>query len=142
MKTKLRNQLKSMRVVEGWSLQQVADAAGVSKTAIWDLEQGHCIPTLLTAMQIADVFECSIYEIWFRYEESVMSTEKEENVLASEAVYVFAAWITTRSTVTTASAAHDSAPIAEIVAEFCDANDLKPPREDIYPNNLMHPNAD
>lgn len=43
---------------------------------------------------------------------------------AAEAVYGFAAWLTTRDAETVMSAHHDSARIAELVTRFCDTNEL------------------
>jgi hypothetical protein len=49
----------------------------------------------------------------------------------SEAVYGFAAWLTTRDAVTTLSARHDSGVIADLVKEFCAIQGL-PPSDDGY----------
>ena len=58
---------------------------------------------------------------------------------ASEAVFGFAGWLTTREEKTTLSCRHDAAPIANLVAEFCKNNNLNEPR-DGWENNLSHPN--
>jgi len=42
----------------------------------------------------------------------------------SDAVYGFAAWLTTREEETIMSAHHDSAIIADLVKRFCVTNDL------------------
>jgi hypothetical protein len=44
----------------------------------------------------------------------------------AEAILAFASYLTTRDEVTTASAAHDSAPMAEAVRDFCAVNGLEP----------------
>jgi hypothetical protein len=54
----------------------------------------------------------------------------------SEAVYGFAAWFTTKKEKTIMSAADDSAPIAELVAQFCEANNL-PSVSENWPLYLM-----
>lgn len=65
---------------------------------------------------------------------------KNQRVIPSEAVYTFAAWLTTRrGEPVTLGAKYDAAPIAELVAEFCEINGLKPPREGIYPDNMKMP---
>ena len=47
---------------------------------------------------------------------------------ASEALYAFAGWLTTRPEPITMSAVHDAAPASEAVAEFCKRHDLAEPR--------------
>lgn len=42
----------------------------------------------------------------------------------SEAVYGFAAWLTTRREKTVMSASDDAAPIVELIKQFCEANNL------------------
>lgn len=56
---------------------------------------------------------------------------------ASEAVYGFAGWLTTRGEVTTMSASHDSGVVAELVNQYCELNRLTPPR-DWWEENLIH----
>ena len=56
----------------------------------------------------------------------------------SEAVYGFAAWLTTREEQTVMSASDDSAPIAELVKQFCEINNL-PDVSEHWPNHLVHP---
>lgn len=60
---------------------------------------------------------------------------------ASEALYGFAGWLTSRDKAVTASARHDAAVWATLVQEFCDANGLEPPRES-WEHNLVHPPSD
>ena len=47
---------------------------------------------------------------------------------ASEAIYGFCAWLTTRDEKTFMSAKHNSAPIPERIREFCETNNLEFPR--------------
>ena len=56
-----------------------------------------------------------------------------------EAVFGFMAWLTTRSTPVVLGSQHDSSIAAELVAEWCNANDLPAVRKDMYPNNITHP---
>lgn len=49
-----------------------------------------------------------------------------ENERITEALSTFLGWLTTRDEVTTMSAAHDSAPIAALLKEFVEVNDLPP----------------
>ena len=57
---------------------------------------------------------------------------------ASEAVYGFCAWLTTRDTKTVMSASDDAAVIATLIKEFCEANHLVPP-VDNYTDWLVMP---
>lgn len=57
---------------------------------------------------------------------------------ASEALYGFAAWLTTRYEPTTLGAKHDCAPVVDRIVEFIEANDL-PPLSATWPNNLVFP---
>ncbi len=59
----------------------------------------------------------------------------------SEAVYGFAAWLTTREEKTIMSSSDDAAPIANLVEEFCRANNLPEPSEH-WPRNLIHPSGE
>lgn len=53
----------------------------------------------------------------------------EPALSASEALYGFAAWLTTRRERAVFSAADNAGPAAELVAEFCRVNGLAPPRD-------------
>ncbi len=63
-----------------------------------------------------------------------------DEMTASEAVYGFVAWLTTRDTAETFSAEHDAAPAADLVAEFCKTNGLAEPRDD-WTDRLTHPRS-
>lgn len=53
--------LNQLRVKKGKSLQEVADALGVSKTHIWELEKGRADnPSLELLTKMADYFKVSI----------------------------------------------------------------------------------
>ena len=58
---------------------------------------------------------------------------------AREAVYGFAAWLTTRKEKTVMSEMDDSGIIAGLVTEFCNVNNL-PDITKEWPENLIHPN--
>ena len=57
---------------------------------------------------------------------------------ASEAVYGFAGWLSGRKQKVTFSHMHDAGIIAELVDEFCLANDFEAPR-DHWEKYLVHP---
>jgi hypothetical protein len=64
-----------------------------------------------------------------------------DELTAAEAVYGFAAWLTTRDEPTVMSAKNDSAPIATLVGEFCKENKLEKCR-DGWEKNLIHPSGE
>ena len=50
---------------------------------------------------------------------------------AAEAIYGFASWLSTRKQIAVLSSNHDAALGAELVQEFCDANKLPAPRDNM-----------
>lgn len=60
-------------------------------------------------------------------------------ISASEALFGFTAWLTTRQGSITLGAAHDCAPVAELLKLFLAENKLPEPRPLIYPNNFKMP---
>ena len=63
-----------------------------------------------------------------------------DKISASEALFGFAAWLTTLDKPVTFSARHDAGLAAELVGEFCKANGLDQPR-DGWANNLVTPDS-
>jgi hypothetical protein len=61
-----------------------------------------------------------------------------DKLTASEALYGFCAWLTTRDEKTIMSASDDAAPIPVLIEKFCKFNGLKEPRSDWH-NMLTHP---
>ena len=62
-------------------------------------------------------------------------------LIASEALYGFAGWLTTRDEVVTASSKHDAGVWAKLVDTFIKENKLEQPR-DGWENNLIHPSGE
>lgn len=63
----------------------------------------------------------------------------EQNILsASEALYGFCGWLTTRPERTIMSSSDNATPVAALIEEFCKANNLEKPRER-WASNLVHP---
>jgi DNA-binding XRE family transcriptional regulator len=56
-------QVAAMRAAHGLNLEEVAAAAGMSKTGLWQIEQGGD-PMLSTAFKLAKFFDRSISELW------------------------------------------------------------------------------
>ncbi len=64
-----------------------------------------------------------------------------DKLTASEAIFGFCGWLTKREEVTTMSSRHDCAPIADLVKQFCDENQLSEPR-DHFNKHLKHPSPE
>ena len=58
----------------------------------------------------------------------------------SEALFGFMAWLTTREKPVTLSANHDAGVAADLVGEFCKANNLDEPRDN-WTDYLTMPSA-
>lgn len=63
-----------------------------------------------------------------------------EELTGSEAVYGFAAWLTTREEKITMSEKHNAAAVVDLVDKFCKTNNLAEPRDD-YAKNLTFPTS-
>ncbi len=63
-----------------------------------------------------------------------------DEMTASEALFGFMAWLTTREPVEIFSARHDAAPAPALIGEFMKANNLADPRED-WTDRLTHPTS-
>ncbi len=64
-----------------------------------------------------------------------------DKLTASEALYGFCGWLTTRDEKTIMSASDDAAPIPVLIEKFCKFNELKEPRSNWH-NMLTHPKED
>lgn len=62
----------------------------------------------------------------------------KDKLTGSEAIYGFCGWLTTRKEVTQMSSKHDCAIIADLIDEFCKANNLSEP-SDYWHKSLVHP---
>jgi len=67
-----------------------------------------------------------------------MKLEAISKLSPSEAVFGFAAWLTTRKKPITLSAKHNAAEVAQLVGKFCDTNNLEDPK-DHWEKSLKHP---
>lgn len=60
----LSSKLKELRIRDGRSLQQMADAIGTSKTHVWDMEQGNSAnPTRELLVRLAGYFRISVSDL-------------------------------------------------------------------------------
>lgn len=56
----LAEQLRLLRAARGWSLDRAAQATGVSKAMLGQIERGESSPTFTTLWKISDGFGCSL----------------------------------------------------------------------------------
>ncbi|MFD0943912.1 helix-turn-helix transcriptional regulator [Savagea faecisuis] len=65
------NRVKQLRALHNMTQQQLADRIHVTRQTIVALEKGSYIPSLLLAMNIAELFELPIEQIFFKKESSL-----------------------------------------------------------------------
>jgi putative transcriptional regulator len=60
----IKNRIKELRSARGWTQEQLASAAGVSRQSINSIERDRYVPSLVLALTFARVFECSTDQIF------------------------------------------------------------------------------
>jgi putative transcriptional regulator len=58
------NRIKELRNARGWTQEQLAAAAGVSRQSINSIERDRYVPSLLLALTFARIFGCSTDQIF------------------------------------------------------------------------------
>lgn len=66
------------------------------------------------------------------------SLKKSDKLIASEALFGFCGWLTSRKKITVMSSTYDVGVIVELIKIFCEKNKLPEPRKD-WDKNLIHP---
>ncbi|HME57612.1 MAG TPA: helix-turn-helix transcriptional regulator [Terracidiphilus sp.] len=56
--------MKELRATRGWTQEQLAQAAGVSRQSINSIERNRYVPSLELALKFAQIFACSTDEIF------------------------------------------------------------------------------
>ncbi len=69
----MKNRLEEFRNLNGWTQQELADRAEVSRQTIISLESGRYNPSILLAFRMANIFKLKIEEIF------IYSNEEENN---------------------------------------------------------------
>ncbi len=67
MSAVLTNRVKELRIARGWTQEQLAKAAGVSRQSINSIERHRYVPSLELALLFAQIFACPTDQI-FRLE--------------------------------------------------------------------------
>lgn len=62
----IKNRLKELRARDKLTQQDLSDKVGVTRQTIVSLEKGSYVPSLLLAMNIAEVFQVPIEKIFFK----------------------------------------------------------------------------
>lgn len=62
----MNNRIRVLRAEKGWSQQELAKRAGVSRNSINAIENGRFDPSLPLAFAIADLFGLTIEEVFLR----------------------------------------------------------------------------
>lgn len=74
--------------------------------------------------------------------EQFRSRPPSERIIASEAVFGFAAWLTTRQVPITIGAPQDCGAVCDLVKAWLTANGLPGVRDGVYPGNICQPEAE
>jgi putative transcriptional regulator len=64
MPPKIVNCVKELRMAQGWTQEQLAQAAGVSRQSINSIERNRYVPSLELALTFARLFACSTDQIF------------------------------------------------------------------------------
>jgi putative transcriptional regulator len=64
MEHSITNRVKELRAVSGWTQEQLALYAGVSRQSINSIERNRYVPSLELALKFARIFACSTDQIF------------------------------------------------------------------------------
>jgi len=64
MSLTITNRVKELRIAQGWTQEQLAHAAGVSRQSINSIERNRYVPSLELALTFARIFSCSTDHIF------------------------------------------------------------------------------
>jgi putative transcriptional regulator len=77
MPVSIINRVKELRAAQGWTQEQLAQAAGVSRQSINSIERNRYVPSLELALTFARIFRCSTDEI-FQLESQLQNQSRGE----------------------------------------------------------------
>ncbi len=61
-----QNQVKAERIRRGWTQSQLAERAGISRTAITAIEGGRLVPSVMAALAVAESLGCTVEQLFGR----------------------------------------------------------------------------
>lgn len=64
MAPRIINRVKELRIASGWTQEQLAAAAGVSRQSINSIERNRYVPSLELALTFARIFSCPTDQIF------------------------------------------------------------------------------
>lgn len=64
MNRTITNRVKELRTAHGWTQEQLAQSAGVSRQSINSIERNRYVPSLELALVFARIFACSTDQIF------------------------------------------------------------------------------
>jgi transcriptional regulator with XRE-family HTH domain len=82
----LGKRVKKLRADRGWSLEELADASGVSRSMLSEIERERANPTLTVTFRIARAFGLTLQEL---IESAETSASKIQVIRASDHAQVF-----------------------------------------------------
>lgn len=69
----MRTNLKTLRKKKKWSVQKISEMLGISASHYYKIESGIRNPNFILAGKIANLFECSVDDIFFNNKLDVLS---------------------------------------------------------------------
>ncbi|MGP8185558.1 MAG: helix-turn-helix transcriptional regulator [Terracidiphilus sp.] len=60
----ITNRVKELRIAQGWTQEQLAQAAGVSRQSINSIERNRYVPSLELALTFSRIFSCTTDQIF------------------------------------------------------------------------------
>jgi molybdate-binding protein/DNA-binding XRE family transcriptional regulator len=60
----VRNRVRARRLARGWSQEELAAQAGISRTGISAIETGRLVPSAVAVLSLARAFECQVEELF------------------------------------------------------------------------------
>lgn len=62
---KVKNRVREYREAKGWIQADLVKATGLSKTGVSQIESGGFVPSLKTALLIAETLGCKVDELFY-----------------------------------------------------------------------------
>ncbi|HWV58612.1 MAG TPA: helix-turn-helix transcriptional regulator, partial [Longimicrobiales bacterium] len=60
MASRIENQVRAARLARGWTQQDLAALAGVSRAAVSAIESGRLVPSTAAALALAQALDCTV----------------------------------------------------------------------------------
>lgn len=70
-----QNRLRVLRAVRGWSQAELAELAGISRTAVSAIEMNRLVPSVATALALASVLETTVERLFGNADHTLQTTK-------------------------------------------------------------------